>query len=86
MQVIGELLRHTLAMEGLDVTKEVSMGKLLSGQLSRKIPDGCLQMFGGAGFMNEMYVSRVFRDSRLIAIGGGADDVMSEIITKMEGL
>ncbi len=42
-------------------------------------------MYGGMGFMNEMRISRMFRDSRLISIGAGANEVMSEIITKTYG-
>ena len=43
------------------------------------------QMYGGMGLMNEMRISRLFRDSRLLSIGGGASEVMSEIITKTYG-
>jgi len=35
--------------------------------------------------MNEMRVSRVYRDSRLLSIGGGASEVMSDVIAKLEG-
>jgi citronellyl-CoA dehydrogenase len=35
--------------------------------------------------MDEFYVSRYWRDSRLLSIGGGADEVMLQIIAKMEG-
>ena len=38
------------------------------------------------GFMNETPVSRFYRDNRLFSIGGGADEVMLEIICKMGGL
>ncbi|MBW2634559.1 MAG: acyl-CoA dehydrogenase family protein [Deltaproteobacteria bacterium] len=75
----------SMKMAGLDVTKEVSMGKLVAGKLGHKVADGCLQMYGGLGFMSEMPISRAFRDSRLASIGGGADEVMSEIIARMEG-
>jgi citronellyl-CoA dehydrogenase len=61
------------------------MGKLYSGKLLRKVADGCLQMYGGLGFMNEMLISRYYRDARILSIGGGADEVMSDIIAKMEG-
>jgi len=74
-----------MKMAGLDSTKEITMGKLFAGRLTHRVASGCLQMFGGMGYMNEMKISRAFRDSRLISIGGGADEVMSEIITKMEG-
>lgn len=87
IESLKQLTYHIVRMKeaGMDATKEISMGKLLSGQISSKVTDGCLQMFGGLGFMNEMKISRYFRDSRLIAIGGGANEVMCEIIGKMEG-
>lgn len=69
-------------MKGMDVTREVSMGKLFGAKLLNKVMDGCLQMFGGLGYMSEMPISRAFRafrDSRLFSIGGGANEVMSEI-------
>ena len=75
-----------MKMEKLDATKEISMGKLLAGQLSKDVTDGCLQIHGGMGYMNEMRIGRDYRDSRLMGIGGGSDEVMCEIIAKMEGL
>ncbi len=88
LEALKQLTYHITRMKvaGLDASREVSMGKLLAGQLGGRITDGCLQMFGGSGFMNEMKISRAFRDQRLIAIGGGANEVMSEIIAKSEGL
>ncbi len=86
-----ECLKHLtyhivrMKMAGLDVTREVSMGKLYAAQLAMKVADGCLQMFGALGYMNEMLISRYYRDARLISIGGGADEVMREIISKIEG-
>lgn len=74
-----------MKMEKKDVTREVSMGKLLAGELITKVTDGCLQMFGGMGLMEEMKISRAFRDARLISIGGGANEIMCEIIAKMSG-
>ncbi len=87
IESLKQLTYHIVRMKmaGMDATREISMGKLLAGQLAGKVTDGCLQMFGGLGFMNEMKISRHFRDSRLIAIGGGANEVMSEIISKSEG-
>jgi citronellyl-CoA dehydrogenase len=87
IESLKQLTYHIVRMKmaGMDATREISMGKLLAGQLSSKVTDGCLQMFGGLGFMNEMKISRYFRDSRLTAIGGGANEVMCDIISKMEG-
>lgn len=86
-----ECLKHLtyhivrMKMEGLDATREISMGKLLVGELSFKVANGCLQMFGGMGYMTESLISRNFRDSRLLSIGGGADEVMKEVIARLEG-
>jgi citronellyl-CoA dehydrogenase len=87
IECLKQLTYHIvrMKMEGLDVTREVSMGKLFAAQLMRKVSDGCLQMFGGLGFMNEMLISRYYRDARLFSIGGGPDEVMREIIAKVEG-
>jgi citronellyl-CoA dehydrogenase len=87
IEALKHLTYHIVRMKenGQDATREISMGKLLAGNLLSKVADGCLQMHGGMGFMNEMWVSRAYRDSRLMSIGGGASEVMSEIIFKMTG-
>jgi citronellyl-CoA dehydrogenase len=72
-------------ISGKDVTKLASMIKLKSGRLSREVADGCLQYWGGMGFMNETRVSRAYRDVRLGSIGGGADEIMLTIICKFMG-
>ena len=74
-----------LYVEGQDVTKLASMCKLKAGRLAREVTDSCLQYWGGMGFMNETDVSRMYRDMRLISIGGGADEVMLSIISKYMG-
>ncbi len=87
IECLRQLTYHIVRMKeaGLDVTREVSMGKLFASRTVRKIADGCLQMYGGSGYMAEMLISRSFRDARLISIGGGADEIMNEIIARMEG-
>lgn len=75
-----------LMIGGEDVTLLASMAKLTGGRLARELADGCLQYFGGMGFMNETPISRFFRDSRLISIGGGADEIMLGIIAKHMGI
>ena len=49
------------------------------------MPDSCLQFWGGMGFTKDVYVSRLYRDLRLPSIGGGADEVMLGIISKIMG-
>ena len=87
IEALQQLTYHVvrLKMAGQDASKEISMGKLKAGRLIRQVADGCLQMFGGMGFMNETLISRLWRDARLMSIGGGADEVMSEVIARMEG-
>lgn len=70
----------------LTVTKMASIAKLKSGRLNREIADWCIQFHGGIGYMEETWTARFFRDSRLLSIGGGADEVMLRIISQLEGI
>ena len=70
---------------GEDVTMLASMAKLKVGRLGREVADGCLQFWGGMGYVWESNVSRLMRDIRLSSIGGGADEVMLGIISKYMG-
>jgi citronellyl-CoA dehydrogenase len=72
-------------VSGKDVTKLASMAKLKCGRLSREVTDSCLQYWGGMGFTWDNPISQAYRDSRLISIGGGADEIMLGIICRMEG-
>ena len=74
-----------LYVGGKDVTKLASMAKLKCGRLSREVTDCCLQYWGGMGYTADNVVARAYRDSRLVSIGGGADEVMLGIIAKLEG-
>jgi citronellyl-CoA dehydrogenase len=74
-----------LYVSGKDVTRLASMAKLKSGRLSRDVADSCLQYWGGMGFTWDNPISQAYRDSRLVSIGGGADEVMLSIICKLEG-
>jgi len=87
IEALRQLTYHIVRMKEacLDVTREVSMGKLYAARVTQKVADGCLQMHGGLGFMEEMLISRCYRDAKLISIGGGADEIMREIIAKTEG-
>ncbi len=74
-----------LFLSGKDVTRLASMCKLKAGRLAREVADSCLQYWGGMGYMWESKISRMFRDSRLASVGGGADEVMLGIICKLDG-
>jgi citronellyl-CoA dehydrogenase len=71
---------------GADVTMLASMAKLKAGRLSREVSDACLQYWGGMGFTWDNPASRAYRDTRLLSIGGGADEIMLGIIAKLMGI
>lgn len=66
--------------------REITMAKLIGGELANRVVDRCLQLHGGAGYMAEYEISRVWRDTRLITIGGGTSEIMREILAKVHGL
>jgi alkylation response protein AidB-like acyl-CoA dehydrogenase len=66
--------------------REISMAKLLTGEVAWSVSDRALQVFGGYGYAMEFPIQRAWRDARLIRIGGGTDEVMREVIGRMEGL
>ncbi len=70
---------------GEDATRVATMAKLKAGRLVREAADSCLQFWGGMGFMEESLISRIYRDMRLPSIGGGADEVMLQILCKSMG-
>lgn len=89
LQTEVELLRSLVyrAVEdyigGSDVTKLASMAKLKAGRLAREVSDACLQYWGGMGFTWDNPAARSYRDTRLLSIGGGADEIMLGIISKL---
>lgn len=58
----------------------VSMAKLSATEMQGRVADGCLQLFGGYGYMREYGVSRAFVDARVQRIYGGTSEIMKEII------
>jgi acyl-CoA dehydrogenase len=47
--------------------------------------DQAVQIHGGAGYLRDTLVERLYRDARLYPIGGGTREIMNEIICKTEG-
>jgi citronellyl-CoA dehydrogenase len=70
---------------GEDATREISMAKIFCGRVSRMVADECIQLHGGYGYMKECPAGRAFVDSRLVSIGGGADETMIHYVAKMLG-
>jgi acyl-CoA dehydrogenase len=68
--------------QGHDVVQEVSMLKALTGELVNEVVQGCQQFHGGMGYMRGMAIERLWRDARVLAIGGGATEVMLDEVAK----
>jgi acyl-CoA dehydrogenase len=62
--------------------REVSMLKALTGELVNEVMYDCQQFHGGMGYMRESPIERLVRDARVLAIGGGATEVMLEEVAK----
>ena len=82
-----ELTHHRIrkCMKNEDATMEISMAKRFCGRMARYVADECIQLHGGFGDIRESRAGRVFVDTRLISIGGGADEVMIHSMAKMLG-
>ena len=71
---------------GQSVIKEISMAKNFATDTSDRITTEAVQILGGLGYMRESLVERLYRDNRILSIGGGTREVMNEIIAKQMGL
>jgi len=71
---------------GKSVIKEISMAKNFATNTSDKVTYDAVQIFGGMGYMRESVVERLYRDNRILAIGGGTYEIMNEVIAKQMGL
>ncbi len=67
---------------GIDQVKQVSMAKNFSTDVSDFVTYEAVQIFGGMGLMRESVVERLYRDNRILSIGGGTREIMNEIIAK----
>jgi acyl-CoA dehydrogenase len=68
--------------QGHDVVQDVSLLKSLTGELVNEVVQGCQQFHGGMGYMRGMPIERLWRDARVLAIGGGATEVMLDEAAK----
>ncbi len=68
--------------QGHDIVQDVSLLKALTGELVNEVTYGCQQLHGGMGFMTGTSIERLWRDARVLAIGGGATEVMLDEAAK----
>ncbi|MDY0107424.1 MAG: acyl-CoA dehydrogenase family protein [Giesbergeria sp.] len=71
---------------GESAIAEVSMAKNFATSVSTLVTHEAVQIFGGMGYMRESLVERLYRDNRILSIGGGTHEIMNEIISKQLGL
>lgn len=71
---------------GESAISEVSMAKNFATSVSTMVTNEAVQIFGGMGYMRESLVERLYRDNRILSIGGGTHEIMNEIISKQLGL
>jgi acyl-CoA dehydrogenase len=71
-----------LATQGRDVVQDVSLLKALTGELVNEVVQTCQQFHGGMGYMRGTPIERLWRDARILAIGGGATEVMLDEAAK----
>ena len=85
IEATRQLVYHTawLYDNGIYCVKECSMAKLKATELSKRVSDECLQVFGGYGYMDDYPISRMYRDARVGTIVGGTSEIMKEILAKI---
>lgn len=71
---------------GQPVAKSASQAKLMAGRLAVKVADEAVQIHGGYGWIDEYPVSRLYRDSKILTIGEGTDEVQQMVIARALGL
>lgn len=71
---------------GETVIKEISMAKNFCTDVADRATYDAVQLFGGMGYMRESVVERLYRDNRILSIGGGTREIMNEVIAKQMGL
>jgi acyl-CoA dehydrogenase len=78
--MVGDSMRR-----GEEVVEAVSEAKNFACEAASEVCDSAVQIFGGMGYMRETLVERLYRDVRVLAIGGGTTEIMNEIIARRRG-
>jgi alkylation response protein AidB-like acyl-CoA dehydrogenase len=87
LEAAGQLIYSTAwsYARGDYPVREISMAKLNAARVAWQVADECVQIHGGAGYMQEYDVERVLRDIRLYRIGAGADEILLDVIGRSYG-
>jgi acyl-CoA dehydrogenase len=65
-----------------EMLKTVAQAKYLAAVVGNRVVDHAMQLFGGAGYLEETGIAMHYRDARILRIGGGTDEIQLEILTK----
>jgi acyl-CoA dehydrogenase len=68
---------------GDDVIREVAMAKNTAVFACDRVVDDAVQLHGGMGYMRESEVERHYRDARILGIGGGTNEIMTEVVSRL---
>ncbi len=74
---------HSVGVElrdGQQMQREISMIKFKVVEIVQRAVEQCLQLHGGAGFLEENWVTRVYRDVRVLSLGGGVSELMKDLV------
>ena len=75
-----------LHLQGKLSAEVAAEAKLKTSEIEARVVDDCLQLHGGAGFMDEYEISRLYADARISRIYAGTSEIMKEIIGRGLGL
>lgn len=75
-----------LMQAGKNPVQQVAMAKNFSVEVCEQATREAVQIFGGMGFMRESVVERLYRDAKILSIGGGTTEIMKELISRQMGL
>jgi alkylation response protein AidB-like acyl-CoA dehydrogenase len=70
---------------GRDAVTEVSMARIYASETATRAAVNAVQIFGGYGFMMEYPVQRYLRDTKVLEIGGGTNEIQRGIILQRFG-
>ncbi|QSP95159.1 acyl-CoA dehydrogenase family protein [Marinobacter salinisoli] len=71
-----------LMQAGKNPITQVAMAKNFAVGVCEQVTREAVQIFGGMGFMRESVVERLYRDAKILSIGGGTTEIMKELIAK----
>ncbi|MCZ7583177.1 MAG: acyl-CoA dehydrogenase family protein [Deltaproteobacteria bacterium] len=67
---------------GVNALREISFAKIFTADVAERVCREAIQILGGYGYASEYGVERLYRDARILAIGGGTTEIMKEIAWK----